>query len=128
VELEGVEPDGGKRAFAPGGELRGRASWTLDADPESVEVRLFWRTEGKGNPDTGVADTVAFDAPGRQDRREFRLKIPAGPYSFEGKLITILWSVEVVAEPGSEGGRQDVVVSPTGQPVRPPAPSPVKPG
>ena len=114
-----VELEDGKLAFAPGQEVRGRASWTLDADPESVEVHLFWRTEGKGTQDTEIADTVLFQNPGRQDKRDFRLKIPDGPYSFAGKLIAILWSVEVVAEPGSEAGRQDIDVSPTGKPVTP---------
>ena len=115
-----VALDDGSLAFAPGEEVRGRASWTLDADPESVEVRLFWRTEGKGTQDVGVADSTTFEPPGKQDRREFRLKIPSGPYSFAGRLVAIVWSVEVVAEPGSEAGRQDIVVSPTGKPIAPP--------
>ena len=114
-----VELEDGKLAFAPGEEVRGRASWTLDGDPESVEVHLFWRTEGKGTQDTEIVDTVVFEAPGRADRRDFKLKIPDGPYSFAGKLIAILWSVEVVAEPGAEAGRQDIVVSPAGRPVKP---------
>ena len=114
-----LELEGGKLAYAPGEEVRGRASWALEGDPESVEVHLFWRTEGRGTTNTEIAESVRFEAPGRRDAREFRLKAPAGPYSFEGKLITILWSVEVVAEPGSEGGRQDIVVSPSGKPVRP---------
>jgi hypothetical protein len=116
-----IELEDGKLAYAPGEEVRGRASWTLDADPQSVEVHLFWRTEGKGSQDTEIVDSVVLEAPGKQDRREFRLKIPDGPYSFEGKLIAILWSVEVVAEPGAEAGRQDIVVSPSGNPVKPPA-------
>ena len=116
-----VELEGGKLAFRPGEELRGRASWTLDADPESVEVRVFWRTEGKGTQDTEIVDTVVFQSPGRQDKRDFKLRLPDGPYSFAGKLIAILWSAEVVAEPGSEAGRQDIVVSPTGKPIEPPA-------
>ena len=115
-----VELENGKLAFRPGDEVRGRASWTLDADPQSVEVRLFWRTEGKGTQDVGIADSTAFDGPGLKDRREFRLKIPSGPYSFAGKLVAIVWSVEVVAEPGSLAGRQDIVVSPTGKPIEPP--------
>ena len=115
-----VELEGGKLAYAPGEEIRGRATWTLDGDPESVEAHLFWRTEGKGTQDTEVVDTVVFEGPGRADRRQFRMKIPDGPYSFAGKLIAILWSVEVVAEPGAEAGRQDIVVSPSGKPVRPP--------
>jgi hypothetical protein len=117
-----VELENGKLAFAPGEEVRGSASWTLDGDPQSVEVRLFWRTEGKGTQDVEIVDSKAFDGPGPKDRREFRLKVPEGPYSFSGKLVAIVWSVEVVAEPGSQAGRQDIVVSPTGKPIVPPPP------
>jgi hypothetical protein len=121
-----VEIENGKLAFKPGEEVRGHASWTLDADPESVEVRLFWRTEGKGTQDVEIVDSKAFEGPGLKDRREFRLKIPSGPYSFAGKLVAIVWSVEVVAEPGSQAGRQDIVVSPTGRPIEPSPMEPVK--
>jgi hypothetical protein len=120
-----IELEDGKLAYAPGEEVRGRASWALDGDPESVEVHLFWRTEGKGTQDTEIADTAVFQAPGRQDKRDFKLRIPDGPYSFAGKLIAILWSVEVVAEPDSHAGRQDIVVSPSGRAVTPgPLPKP----
>ena len=34
-----VALDDGRLAFAPGEEVRGRASWTLDADPETVVVQ-----------------------------------------------------------------------------------------
>jgi hypothetical protein len=120
-----IELEDGKLAYAPGEEVRGRASWALDGDPESVEVHLFWRTEGKGTQDTEIADTAVFQPPGRQDKRDFKLRIPDGPYSFAGKLIAILWSVEVVAEPDSHAGRQDIVVSPSGRAVTPgPLPKP----
>jgi hypothetical protein len=112
-----VELDGGKAAFRPGEEVRGVASWSLDEDPTSVELRLFWRTEGKGTQDVGVAETVAFEAAGRADRREFRIRLPEGPYSFTGQLVSLVWAVEVVAEPGSVAGIQDLVVSPTGEAI-----------
>jgi hypothetical protein len=108
-----------KESYRPGETVRGAAYWTLGGEPESVEVRLFWRTEGKGTTDTEIAASRTFQNPARTDRRDFELVLPDGPYSFAGKLIAIVWSVEVVAEPGSEAGRQDIVVSPTGQPVKP---------
>jgi hypothetical protein len=108
-----------KESYRPGETVRGAAYWTLGGEPESVEVRLFWRTEGKGTTDTEIVAAKVFENPARTDRRDFALVLPDGPYSFAGKLIAILWSVEVVAEPGSEAGRQDIVASPTGQPVRP---------
>ena len=109
-----------KETYRPGETVRGAAYWSLGGEPESVEVHLFWRTEGKGTTDTEIVASKTFTSPARTDRRDFELVLPDGPYSFAGKLIAILWSVEVVAEPGSEAGRQDIVVSPTGKPVRPP--------
>ena len=112
-----------KETYLPGEKVRGAAYWTLGRDPESVEVRLFWRTEGKGTTDTEIVASRTFENPARTDRRDFELALPDGPYSFAGKLIAIIWSVEVVAEPESEAGRQDIVVSPTGKPVRPSLPA-----
>ena len=108
-----------KEAYRPGETVRGAAYWTLNGEPESVEVRLFWRTEGKGTSDTEIVASKVFENPARTDRRDFALTLPDGPYSYAGKLIAILWSVEVVAEPDSQAGRQDIVVSPSGKPVTP---------
>lgn len=112
-----VRVEGDKLAFQPGEEVRGEASWSLDDDPRSVELRLFWRTEGKGTQDIGVVETVPFESPGRKDLRPFRVRLPAGPYSFSGTLVSVVWALELVAEPGG-AGRIDVVVSPTRNEVR----------
>ncbi len=93
-----ISTEGGRLAFHPGEELRGTASWSLDAPPTKVELRLFWRTEGKGSQDVGVVETLSFDGAGAEDRREFRLRLPPGPYSFSGKLISLIWALELVAE------------------------------
>lgn len=108
-----VETQNGANAFLPGEIVEGVASWQLDGPAETVELRLFWYTEGKGDRDLAVAETVAFPDPEAQDRRGFRLRLPAGPYSFSGKLISLNWALEVVAEPGSRAGRLPIVVSPT---------------
>lgn len=118
-----LEIDGGQRVFAPGDEVAGKASWHLEEAPESVEVRLYWETQGKGDRDV---DVVASESTGGGEREgsfqrlagdgelPFRFRLPEGPYSFSGKLISLLWGVELVAEPGGALGQVEIVVSPIG--------------
>ena len=105
-------------SFRTGQDVSGTAAWSLEVPPESVELRIFWRTQGKGDEDVGIAETIVFQAPGREDKREFRLRAPEGPYSFSGKLVSLLWAIEVVAEPGALAGRAEITVSPTGEEVQ----------
>jgi hypothetical protein len=113
VENLQIEIQGGANAFLPGETLEGTVSWQLDAPAETVELRLLWYTQGKGDQDVGVVSVVPFASPGLADRRAFRVRIPEGPYSFSGKLISLLWALEVVAEPGSRASRLEITVSPT---------------
>jgi hypothetical protein len=117
MEWLGVDTVDGRLSFLPGEMVEGVASWHLDAPPESVELRLFWYTEGKGDQDVQVVETVPFGQPEADDRRSFRVRLPREPYSFSGKLISLTWALEVVAEPGSRAGRLALVVSPTGREI-----------
>jgi len=91
--------DEARSVFAPGEEVAGSVSWQLPAAPERVALRLFWRTDGRGTEDLEVALEEVFEAPGERDRRSFLFRLPAGPYSFSGKLISLSWGLELVAEP-----------------------------
>jgi len=93
--------------------VEGTVSWRLDQPAETVELRLFWYTQGKGDQDVGVVAAVPFASPGLADRRPFRVRIPEGPYSFSGKLISLLWALEAVVEPGARAYRIEITVSPT---------------
>lgn len=112
-----VDTADGRLSFLPGETVEGVASWHLDAPPASVEVRLFWYTEGKGDQDLRIVHTVQLERPEADDRRAFQVQLPAGPYSFSGKLISLTWALEVVAEPGSRAGRTPLVLSPTGREI-----------
>lgn len=103
----------GRLSFRPGEAIEGTVSWRLDEAPRSVELRLFWYTEGKGDRDLEIVTTVPFEAPGAEDRRAFRLPAPAEPWSFSGKLISLTWALEAVAEPGAKAGRTEILISPT---------------
>jgi hypothetical protein len=104
----------GKRAYRPGETVEGAARWELEAPPSRVEVRLFWYTLGKGTQDVGVVATVSWEGPGNAEKRDFSLKLPEAPFSFSGKLISVLWALEVVVEPPADVARQEILVSPAG--------------
>jgi hypothetical protein len=108
---------GGERGYKPGETINGRVSWQVDDPPESAEIRLFWYTSGKGTQDVENIASVAFQTPQVNDNRTFSLTLPRQPYSFSGKLISILWALELIVEPGSNVERQELVMSPSGAEV-----------
>ena len=111
-----IELSGGP-SFHPGEVVTGFAEWDLPG-VTGAEVRLFWRTSGKGTPDTATAGVVRWERPAARERREFRLTLPDSPYSFSGKLISLLWAVELVVEPRRDAVRAEIVMSPTGKEIR----------
>jgi hypothetical protein len=113
-----IDLDGDRRWYLPGDTVTGRAVWRLDADPEAVELRLFWHTRGKGTEDVEVVDQLRTEAAGAAGERAFAFRLPLGPYSFSGTLITLSWALELVALPGGELERVELVVAPTPVEVR----------
>ena len=110
-----LDIEGARSWYEPGATLSGKASWSLDADADAVELRLFWFTEGRGTQDVGIVAEKRIEAPGSSGSREFRFRLPEGPYSFSGKLITLKWALELIAEPSGLTERADLVVGP--QPI-----------
>lgn len=112
-----VETEGGVTAFRPGDVIAGRARWQLGEAPENVELRLFWYTEGKGTQDLEIVETLSFANPAADDRRSFQIRAPKGPYSCSGKLLSLIWALEIVVQPSEESGRTQITISPTGEEV-----------
>ena len=104
--------------FKPGELVEGRADWQLDEEVDAVEVRLFWYTTGKGSQDVGIVRTLRVGRPDNSGHRDFSMRVPEGPYSFSGKLITLSWAIELVALPGGETERLDIRIGPTPVEVR----------
>lgn len=79
-----------------GDVVTGVVRWgPLDDVPRRTVVKLRYRTEGRGDTDSDVADTLKF--PGAAGGVEsVELRVPAeGPMSVNGVLITVLWEVEL---------------------------------
>ena len=75
--------------------------------------------------DHQIVETARFNNPEPAEGRGFNIRVPQGPFSFSGKLISLLWALEAVAQPGDRAERLPIVVSPTRQeillPTEPPA-------
>jgi hypothetical protein len=108
-----IEIQNGANAFLPGETVEGTVAWQLDRPAQTIELRLFWYTQGKGDQDVGVIFAVPFANPGLQGSRAFRISLPDGPFSFSGKLVSLAWALELVVEPGSRASRTEITVSPT---------------
>jgi hypothetical protein len=104
-------------SFRAGEEIVGAVAWQLDKAPQSVELRLFWFTRGKGTSDVKVVQTVRFDTPTLEEARPFQLAAPAEPHSFSGRLISLIWVLELVIEPDTQSDRLEIVISPTAEEI-----------
>ena len=101
--------------YLPGQTVEAQIAWELDAVPKSIEARLFWYTRGKGTTDTMTVAAESYVGPVAAGRWRVVLAIPADAVcSYSGRLISVRWAVEVVAEKKLGFARQELVVSTTG--------------
>lgn len=103
---------GDRTTYRAGERVEGRALWVLREAPEAVEVRLFWRTSGKGDDELGVVDVHRIDVPAAAGEDTFALQLPTRPWTWHGKLVSLDWSLEVVALPDEDVFRIDLEVLP----------------
>jgi len=112
-----IELNDGKNVFAPGERVEGRIEWSADEDLKALELSLLWHTSGKGTRDAGVVHSKRIDRPGAFGSDTFSFTLPSGPYSFSGKLISLIWALELTCTPGKDTVRKEIVVSPTGREI-----------
>lgn len=107
----------GQKAYQPGDIVSGGVWWSCNEPPKSVDVALLWFTRGKGTEDVAVVDRTIFENPQPDEGREFSFILPAGPYSSSGRLISIIWALELVLQPGGHSVRTEIVIAPNGKEV-----------
>ncbi len=104
-------------SFRSGDEIKGSVSWDFENSPESIFVRLFWYTSGKGSRDVGIEKEIKFDRPDPRETRSFSFKAPSSPYSFSGRLISIIWAIEALAPDTGDTSLIEFEISPTGREI-----------
>lgn len=98
--------------FEPGQEIAGEAIWADLKTDDRIEVRLVWYTAGKGTRDIEVVRVQPLTSTHAEGRERFALKAPAHPYSFSGKLISIVWAVEAVIMPSGDASTTPIMIGP----------------
>jgi len=104
-----------QQAFMPGQVLSGEVRWSNQRSTKNASLRLLWYTQGKGTEDIGVAESIDFDNAQPTDRYSFEFRLPAGPHSFSGRLISLIWALEL--QVGKEWVRKEIILSPTGSEI-----------
>lgn len=107
----------GRTGFRPGELLTVSALWALPVAPGTLEARLFWYTRGKGTEDVGVVAVETIAGAEAAGERSVTFTLPMQPWSFSGKLVSLLWAVELVAEPGGQAARAEFTLSPDGREI-----------
>ncbi|MBT8207184.1 MAG: hypothetical protein KJO18_02825 [Acidimicrobiia bacterium] len=83
-----------------GQRLAGYVTWQVDGrQPEAVEVSAQWRTEGRGNVDSGTVHEVRTELSDSEFSSQW-LTVDApipltAPITYDGKLIRIIWELHV---------------------------------
>ncbi|HEX2254186.1 MAG TPA: hypothetical protein VHQ65_13025 [Thermoanaerobaculia bacterium] len=113
-----IELEAGRTAYEPGQEVRGTAWWRLERPAVGVALHLRWTTAGRGDEDSELVRTLELPAGGAAGRAPFQMRLPDGPYSFSGKLVSLTWHLELVAEPELASHRVELVIAPGGREVR----------
>jgi len=112
-----IHIDEERTSFRPRETITGTISWSLPVAPAQVMLELFWTTRGKGQVDSEVVQSVQIKQPAAAGEQRFELKIPDAPYSFSGKLVSLLWGVRLVIHPSQEQAQLNLMISPTGQEI-----------
>ncbi|MDP6524289.1 MAG: hypothetical protein QGH15_08700 [Kiritimatiellia bacterium] len=113
-----IEIEGGRTSYAPGEEIRGTATWELEKEPRSVVVNLLWYTRGKGTRDAAISEGAEVENPDAGNSCDFSFAAPAAPYSFSGRLVSLIWAVELVTEKPGKNTRQEIMISPKGSEIK----------
>ncbi|MEQ8190191.1 MAG: hypothetical protein ABRQ39_19650 [Candidatus Eremiobacterota bacterium] len=112
-----IEITNNKTEYLPCEMVTGTCFWAFDKSPKTIELRFFWYTSGKGNGDVKTVEILTIKEPLREGERDFSFTLPAIPWSFSGKLISLMWAIEMIAEPGGETERLEITMSPSGKKI-----------
>ena len=106
-----------QETFQPGDEINGIIRWNLKKPPKKINLTLFWKTSGRGDPDGDIIieEKLPQKASGE---KEFSFNIPNSPYSFKGKLISLHWKLRFKSISPTLTVNKDLIISPTGEEIK----------
>lgn len=109
---------GNRAAFEPGARLDVTVMWAFNRPPGLFDVRLFWITRGKGTEDIDIVANAPLRADAVAGEGTCTFTLPEAPWSFSGKLISLVWGVEVVATGSGRAASCEFVLAPGAAEIR----------
>ena len=113
-----IELPESKPAYVPGGELIGTLRWNRSEPFTEIELHLFWYTQGVGDQDSGLVETLRWENPGSQGERFFEIRLPRAPYSLHAANLEIKWALEATGKPGKDAARIELAIAPGRAPLK----------
>jgi len=115
-----IQVDYDNTEFTPGDTISGTVSWLPTQGTESIALRLFWFTSGRGTQDVDLINELTWpvstsNASGGSEKFSFTL--PNEPYSFSGQLISLSWAIEAVKLPEETSTRYEFTLTPNGREI-----------
>ncbi len=105
--------------WSPDERMEVVVEWSSVDPVDEVEIRLLWVISGRGDEEEGAVATERIENPGTSSRHQLEFRLPRGPWSFDGELVTINWFVDAVLWPSGEQTQTEFTLSPTGAPLVP---------
>lgn len=103
-------------AYRPGDRIEGMVRWS-EEQGTSLEVRLIWFTQGKGDRDFELKEVFKASSFGPAGSERFQFTAPHRPQSFSGKLISLQWAIETIVFPNESSARMDLTISNSGEEI-----------
>jgi hypothetical protein len=107
IKIHGV-----RAGYRPGTSLSGSVEWNAHTAPHSISIKLFWVTSGAASRQIGVVRTCVIERPNPTGTSHFEFRLPEGPWSFEGALVSLAWVVEAVLAPSKQSAHVIFSMSP----------------
>lgn len=107
----------GERALEPGAPIDVVATWSDVQGHEQLAVSLLWYTQGKGSEDTRTVARQVLQLHDASGRAELSFEGPLEPWSFSGRLVSLVWAIEGTLEPGGAVHRVELVIAPEAREV-----------
>ncbi|MDB2686781.1 hypothetical protein N9Y42_06175 [Mariniblastus sp.] len=106
--------------YVAGETISGTAAWrALPEKTDLLSVRLIWYTQGKGDRDVDLVNSLDIEvvAELQSGEQNFEFVAPHRPCSFSGKLIELTWAVELIAYPSKDSVVETLVIGPDGKAI-----------
>ena len=113
-----IHLDNDRDGFAPGETITGELHWSgLPVSEMSfISLQLAFRTEGKGTSQREVFDEREWPLSASDGSESFEIQAPNWPWSFSGKLVSLLWTLDAWQEDDHAESIQ-VAISPNGSEI-----------